>query len=158
MKARGDAKLIALAVLAGAGALWWISRQVGNMGGIGGAAESLAAGAIRAVEGAAVGTVKGIGSMLGIPDTNQTKCQADMAAGRWLDASFSCPAGTFINSAGGAAFGSTVIWGAESDDAKALEAARARAQFALTDPRRVDLDPFQGMSPEEYRMYSGSTW
>lgn len=156
MKATGDAKLIALAVLAGAGALWWISRQVNTMGGIGGAAESLAAGAIRAVEGVAVGTVKGIGAAVGVPDTNRTACQADVAAGRWWDASFSCPAGTYINTAAGAAFGSTVIWGAESDDAKALEAARARAQFALTDPRRVDLDPYGGMSPEEYRMYNGS--
>lgn len=157
MSTAGNAKLIGLAVLAGAGALWWISRQVNMAGGIAGAAESLAAGAIRAAEGVAVGTVKGIGSAVGIPDTNKTACQADVAAGRWWDASFSCPAGTFINTAGGAAFGSTVIWGAETDDARAIEAAKARAQFALTDPRRVDApDPYGGMYPEEYRMYSGS--
>lgn len=152
MKASTDAKLIALVVLAGAGALWWVSRQVNMSGGIAGAAESLAAGAIRAVEGVAVGTVKGIGAAVGVPDTNQTKCQADMAAGRWLDASFSCPAGTFINGAGGAAFGSTVIWGAESDDAKALAAARARAQYALTDPRRVDTGRY-GENPPEVTMW-----
>lgn len=152
-----DAKLIAALLVAGAGALWWISRKV-SRDGIGNIAESAAAGAVRAVEGAAVGTVKGIGSMVGIPDTNQAACRADLAAGRWWDASFSCPAGTFINTAVGSAFGSTSIIDSESADARAIDAAKARAEFALTDPRRVDLDPFNGMAPEEWRMYSGATW
>lgn len=136
-----NAKLIAAGLLAGAGVLWYLSRRVSSAGGIYGMAESAASGAIRAVEGVAVGTVKGIGSMVGIPDTNRSACDADVAAGRWWDASFSCPAGTFINTAAGAAFGSTVVWGADSEEARRIEAAKARAQFALTDPRRVDLPP-----------------
>lgn len=158
MKLSRDAKLIAALLVAGAGALWWATRQLSSAGGLAGMAESAAAGAIRAVEGVAVGTVKGIGQAVGIPDTNRTSCEADIAAGRWWDASFNCPAGTFINTAGGAVFGSTSLWNSDSEEAKRIEAAKARAQFALTDPRRVDLDPFNGMAPEEWRMYSGHTW
>lgn len=155
MKALSDPKLLALGVLVlGAGA-WWLYRRT-SAASVGNLAESAARGLVGAVEGAAVGTVKGIGAAVGIPDTSKTNCQADVAAGRWWDASFSCPAGTFINTAGGAVFGSTTIWDSDSADAKAIEAARARAQFALTDPRRVDADPYGGMSPEEYRMYNGS--
>lgn len=155
MKALSDPKLIAVAVLAVGAGLWWVSRRVSE-GGVAGMAESAARGLVSAVEGVAVGTVKGIGAAVGIPDTNKTTCQADIAAGRWWDASFSCPAGTYINTAGGAVFGSTTLWDADSADARAIEAAKARAQFALTDPRRTDLDPYMGMSPEEYRMYNGS--
>lgn len=158
MKLATDTKLIAAVLLVGAAGLWWATRRITSAGGIASAAESLAGGAIRAVEGAAVGTVKGIGSMVGIPDTSDQACRADLAAGRWWDASFSCPAGTYINTAGGAVFGSTQLWGNDTDEARAIEAAKARAEFALNDPRRVDLDPFQGMAPEEYRMYSGATW
>ncbi len=158
MKLSTDAKLIAALLVAGAGALWWASRQFNSSGGLAGIAESAAAGAIRAVEGVAVGTVKGIGQAVGIPDTNRTACEADIAAGRWWDASFSCPAGTFINTAGGSVFGSTSLWGSDTEEMRRIEAAKARAQFALTDPRRVDLDPFNGMAPEEWRMYSGYTW
>ena len=155
MKIATDAKLMALGVLVlGAGAWWLYSRT--NAASMGNLAQSAARGLVGAVEGAAVGTVKGIGAAVGIPDTNKTTCQADVAAGRWWDASFSCPAGTFINTAGGAVFGSTTIWDSDTADARAIEAARARAQFALTDPRRTDLDPYMGMSPEEYRMYNGS--
>lgn len=153
-----DPKLIAVAVLAVGAGLWWVSRRASE-GGIGdmaeNAARSLVGAVSNAVGGAAVGTVKGIGSVVGIPDTNQTTCNADIAAGRWWDASFSCPAGTYINTAGGAVFGSTTLWDSDAVDARAIEAAKARAQFALTDPRRVDLDPYMGMSPEEYRMYNG---
>lgn len=156
MKLSSDAKLIAAVLLVAGAGVWWISRRVTSSGGIASAAESVAAGAIRAVEGAAVGTVKGIGSAVGIPDTNRTACEADVAAGRWWDASFSCPAGTFINTAGGAVFGSTSLWGADTDEVRRIEAAKARAEFALTDPRRVDLDPFQGLSSMEWQMYNGT--
>ncbi len=158
MKLSTDAKLIAAVALAGVGVLWWVSQRVASSGGIAGIAESAAAGAIRAAGDAAVGTVKGIGQAVGIPDTNRTKCEADIAAGRWWDASFSCPAGTFINTGGAAVFGSTSLWGADTEEVRRIEAAKARADFALTDPRRVDLDPFGGMAPEEWRMYSGATW
>lgn len=47
-------------------------------------------------DGAAGEIVNSAGDVLGIPRTNKTQCEADMAAGRWWDASFSCPAGDFI--------------------------------------------------------------
>lgn len=158
MKLGSDAKLIAAVLLVAAGGVWWISRRFTSSGGIASAAESAAAGAIRAAEGVAVGTVKGIGSAVGIPDTNRTACEADVAAGRWWDASFSCPAGTFINTAGGAVFGSTSLWGSDTEEMRRIEAAKARAQFALTDPRRIDLDPFQGLAPAEWAMYNGTMY
>lgn len=154
MKISTDAKLIAAVALVAAAGLWWATRRLSSPGAIANAAESLASGAIRAVEGAAVGTVKGIGQAVGVPDTNRTACEADIAAGRWWDASFSCPAGTFINTAGGAVFGSTALWGNDADEVRRIEAAKARAEFALTDPRRVDLDPLQGLSQAEWDMYN----
>lgn len=136
-----NAKLIALGVLGVAGLIWYASRRVSSAGGLAGMAGSAAQSAVEAVGAAGVGVVKGIGSVLGVPDTNRSACEADIASGRWLDASFSCPAGTFINAGAGSVFGSTVLWGGDSDEAKRIEAARARAQYALTDPRRVDLPP-----------------
>lgn len=47
-------------------------------------------------DGVVSGVVIGIGEKVGIPPTNTTKCEADMAAGRTWAASFSCPAGTFL--------------------------------------------------------------
>lgn len=56
--------------------------------------------AISAAPGAAIDAasegVQGIGSIVGIPRTDKTQCQKDLDAGRMWDASFSCPAGTFI--------------------------------------------------------------
>ena len=49
-----------------------------------------------AVVDAGAGGVVGIGSGMGIPPTDAVKCQADIAAGRMWEASFSCPAGTFL--------------------------------------------------------------
>lgn len=40
--------------------------------------------------------VKVIGGALGIPETSQTQCQKDMAAGDNWAASFSCPAADFL--------------------------------------------------------------
>lgn len=79
----------------------------------------------------AVEAVQSAGELVGIPRTNQTQCQQDLAAGRWLAASFSCPAGTFISAGAGAVFGSTALTDAQAAD--------ARNAFAATDPRRVDL-------------------
>jgi hypothetical protein len=38
------------------------------------------------------------GDILGIPRTNETECEKALREGRTLDASFACPAGTFIGS------------------------------------------------------------
>lgn len=50
----------------------------------------------------AAGTVEGVGEILGVPPTNQTQCQRDLAAGDWWEASFSCPAGDFLSAVWGA--------------------------------------------------------
>jgi len=42
------------------------------------------------------GTVVGVGSAIGIPETNMNECQKALAEGRYWDASFVCPAGTLI--------------------------------------------------------------
>lgn len=123
MKLNQDAKLLAAVLLVGAAGLWWITRQ--------GVAKSLATGAVKVAEDVAVGTVVGIGNAVGIPATSQTQCQKDLAAGNWWDASFSCPAGTFISAGAGAVFGSTALTDAQAAD--------ARNAFAATDPRRIDL-------------------
>lgn len=66
----------------------------------GGTAGGAAAAAGEAVGQAAVnvaaGTVVGAGQAVGIPKTDNTKCNAAIAAGNTMDASFYCPAGTFI--------------------------------------------------------------
>lgn len=51
-----------------------------------------------AVIEAAAGGVIGIGQAVGIPETNMTECEKAIAEGRTWDASFACPAGTFIKS------------------------------------------------------------
>lgn len=66
-----------------------------------------ASGAVGAIGQAAVGAVEGIGSLVGIPRTNLTECERAKAEGRWLDASFSCPAANFIGS-GAYAAGNTI--------------------------------------------------
>lgn len=149
MKLSTDTKLIGLGLLAAAGALWYLTRT-GNAAKIG-------AGVVGAVADAGAGMVRGLGAVVGIPDTNATKCQQDMAAGRYWDASFSCPAGTYIAGLGtaakGAVFGSTAI--------SAAEAADARRDFAATDPRRLDLaapsygsaDPLESDSGMNYRYF-----
>lgn len=132
MKLATDTKLIGLGILAAAGALYYLTRT-GNAGKIG-------AGVVGAVADAGAGAVRGVGALVGIPDTNPSKCAADLQAGRYWDASFSCPAGDYVAGLGtaakGAVFGSTAI--------SAAEAADARREFARTDPRRVDLMPTYG--------------
>lgn len=57
---------------------------------------ALGGAVVEAADGAVTGTVKTIGEKVGIPDTNVSQCQKDMAAGDSWAASFSCPAKTFI--------------------------------------------------------------
>jgi hypothetical protein len=42
------------------------------------------------------GAVVGLGDAIGIPETNMTECEQLLAAGRYWDASFKCPAGTLL--------------------------------------------------------------
>lgn len=98
------AMAVAGAAVLGLGYLAWKTRNLN--------AEDLASGAVSGALGlvgsAASGTVLGIGDALGVPRTSAAQCKADLAAGRTWDASFSCPAGTFISKG---LFG----WGDDSD-------------------------------------------
>lgn len=61
-------------------------------------ADKLGATVAKGVVDAGAGAVLGIGDSLGVPRTNMTECERAIAEGRTLDASFACPAGTFIGS------------------------------------------------------------
>jgi hypothetical protein len=93
--------------------------------------ESLGEGLGRAAAGAVgdfgVGAVKGIGSFVGIPDTDETQCDRDLAAGRTWDASFSCPAGRFVTGV----FNSTTARDAEINDARQIDRIIERQQAAV---------------------------
>ncbi len=130
MKISDDLVLKGAAVLAGLGLIWWVSRP-GNAAAL---AQRVAGAAVDTAGEVATGTVIGLGKAVGVPETNQTQCQKDVAAGNWWDASFSCPASDFLSAAYGAAsrpFTSTTLSDAEAND--------ARRAFAATDPRRLDL-------------------
>lgn len=76
---------------AAAALLLWLRvsgpRQVG---------ETVASGAVDLADGVFSGTVKGVGEVFGIPNTNPDRCAAAKAAGNTWEASFACPAGDFI--------------------------------------------------------------
>jgi hypothetical protein len=46
---------------------------------------------------AAAGVAIGIGDVIGVPRTNESECEAAMREGRTWDASFACPASTFVD-------------------------------------------------------------
>lgn len=56
----------------------------------------VAADAVGAAGEVAGGVVVGIGELVGIPRTDETECEAAMRQGRTWDASFACPAGTYL--------------------------------------------------------------
>ncbi|MFC4932946.1 hypothetical protein [Massilia sp. GCM10023247] len=70
---------------------------------LGGAAVDMAGGVV-------AGAAQGVGDVLGIPRTNETECEKAMREGRYWDASFSCPAGTFIGGAATDAYNNVKGW------------------------------------------------
>lgn len=52
--------------------------------------------AVKAAGGVLTGAVIGAGEVIGVPETSVDQCQADIAAGKTWDASFSCPATDFL--------------------------------------------------------------
>lgn len=92
MKLPADMKIIGGAALIGLAALWWITRP-GNASGAG---QAVGGAAVDLLGGIGTGAVSSAGDLLGIPATSRTQCEQDLAAGRTWDASFSCPAGTWL--------------------------------------------------------------
>jgi hypothetical protein len=88
MEIRGSVLLAGAAVL---GALAYVSIKggFGTGQGIGNAMVDMASGVVS-------GTVEGVGSLVGIPKTDMNECERAKAEGRTWDASFACPAGTFL--------------------------------------------------------------
>jgi hypothetical protein len=59
-------------------------------------AGAIARGAVNLANNTIGGAVVGLGDAIGIPETNMTECEQLLAAGRYWDASFKCPAGTLV--------------------------------------------------------------
>lgn len=91
-----DARTLLIIALVGAAgyALYTVKKK-----GVAGAAADVGAAVGEAVVQVGVGAVEGVGQAVGIPKTDMTECQKAIAEGRTWDASFSCPAGTFITDA-----------------------------------------------------------
>lgn len=71
---------------------------------------------VGAAADASAGVVLGVGDVVGLPRTDAEMCAKARADGRWMDASFYCPAGEFITSgvkAAGTAVGSALDWSAQ---------------------------------------------
>ncbi len=85
-------------LLIAAGAIAALLYVVKKNGGLGGVAAGAASALVGAVGDAASGVVLGIGDAIGVPRTDMTACEQAIAEGRTWDASFACPAGTFIGS------------------------------------------------------------
>lgn len=117
MKISNTLYLYGGAAAAGLALIWWATRA-GN-------AAKLAQGTVRVAGEVATGAVKGVGQIVGIPDTDKTQCQRDLDAGNYWDASFSCPAGDFVSGTASkaktAVFGSTAVSSAASSDAQLTE-------------------------------------
>ncbi|WP_250479117.1 MULTISPECIES: hypothetical protein [unclassified Caballeronia] len=62
------------------------------------AGAAVSSGMVTLTGNVAGGVILGIGDAVGIPRTNMTECQRALAEGRTWDASFACPASTFIQS------------------------------------------------------------
>lgn len=91
--------------VAGAALLVLLVNQASGGAIVRESAAGIAEGAVTAIGDVAGGAVLGIGDAVGVPRTDQSQCEADKAAGRWWDASFSCPAKDFVSGAWGALTG-----------------------------------------------------
>lgn len=67
-------------------------------GGVRGVASDIGAAPFELTDGLLSGAVTGAGGLVGVPATNVTQCDKDLAAGRTWDASFSCPAKRWLGS------------------------------------------------------------
>lgn len=85
------------AVLAGA-AIFFLKRSIVGGNVVQTVAQNVGGAVVDVAEGVTSGVVYGIGDKLGVPRTEQTECEKALAEGRTWDASFACPAGTFIKS------------------------------------------------------------
>lgn len=88
--------LVAGVIVAGAALFYWkwggsdhLAHDIGY---------DIGAAAVDAVDGVVSGVALNVGDAVGIPRTDKTACQAAIDEGRTWDASFACPASTWIKS------------------------------------------------------------
>jgi len=79
-----------------AGAAVLVALLYASTRGAGSTGQAIGGAAVDFVDGVLTGTVTGIGEVIGVPVTNETECERARREGRTWDASFACPAGTFI--------------------------------------------------------------
>jgi len=84
-------------IAAGVGAmlLYWLKKKAEGVTAAG-VGQAVAGAAVGVADGVVTGAVKAVGGAVGVPDTNVTQCQRDIAAGNTWGASFSCPAKDFL--------------------------------------------------------------
>ena len=84
----------------------------------------------------AEGIVIGVGEAVGIPETDTAKCQAAVDAGDWWNASFYCPAGTFLREVGGAivdvATGEEIAYSEPTDAPEIIRVYEGTEKFPTT--------------------------
>lgn len=83
-----DAELLGAGLVVVVLGAWYLQSRLTNV----------AAGVVGAVADVGAGVAIGVGDVLGLPRTDLTECERAIAEGRTWDASFVCPAGTFIRS------------------------------------------------------------
>lgn len=91
----GEHKFMLIGVAAAAVALLILVKKKGAAADAGNALGEAAADLAGGFVG---GVALGLGDQIGIPRTNMTQCEKDLAAGKTWDASFSCPASTWLGS------------------------------------------------------------
>lgn len=93
---------LAVAVVAGTAFFFYARRAAAEGKSVAQSlGEQAGAAVVGAVEGVTTGVVLGVGDAVGIPRTNETECERALREGGWKgnwDASFACPAGTFLKS------------------------------------------------------------
>jgi hypothetical protein len=88
-----EQKFIVIGACLAAVALYFIARNPGAAGEIG---QGLGEAAANAAGGVVAGVSEGIGDQIGLPRTDEDECKKALAEARYWDASFVCPASTYI--------------------------------------------------------------
>jgi hypothetical protein len=89
-----DHKFMLAGVAAAALVLLILVKKKGAAADLG---TSLGNAAVELGGGIVAGAAETIGDGIGVPRTDMTECEKAMAEGRTLDASFACPASTFLS-------------------------------------------------------------
>jgi hypothetical protein len=99
--------IVGIGVVAAALAAVYIKKKVTDAGGLQTVVADVVSETVDSVVG---GVVTGVGQVIGIPRTEKTACQAALDRGDMWNASFACPAGTFIGAGWDRATSSVSDW------------------------------------------------